>query len=114
MSSKNDTKKSPVDPEDIQIDYDQIDVGDIMDQVKKKIEARPGAEADSENETPPGADFALSEEQREEFPVSKAKKLALKLMRPFSPLIKFLVLPVHQELRETVHLLDNLNRRVRD
>ncbi len=36
----------------------------------------------------------------------------LKLMKPFSPIIKLLVLPVHQELRETIYILDRTNKRL--
>ncbi len=33
-------------------------------------------------------------------------------MKPFSPIIKLLVLPVHQELRETICILDRTNKRL--
>lgn len=40
------------------------------------------------------------------------KTVLLKLTKPFSPLIKLLVFPVYQELRETVVSLDRANKRL--
>lgn len=40
------------------------------------------------------------------------KTLLLKLTKPFSPVVKFLILPVYQELRETVITLDKTNKRL--
>ncbi len=43
---------------------------------------------------------------------SRAKRIMLKVMKPFAPVIKFLVLPVHEELRQTILSLDQTNRRL--
>ncbi len=43
---------------------------------------------------------------------SKTKRVLLKVMKPFSPIIKLLILPVHQELRETIYSLDRTNKRL--
>lgn len=43
---------------------------------------------------------------------SRIKRLLLKLMRPFSPLIKLLILPVNEELVRAVRVLDYTNRKV--
>jgi len=102
----------------IQIDYNHIDVSNIMDQIKAQIAERPKAsplelqqplregrsvepqpQPQPENEGPAG-------------PRSRAKRIMLKVMKPFAPLIKFLVLPVHEELRQTILSLDRTNRRL--
>jgi hypothetical protein len=100
---------------DIKIDYDNIDVADIMDQIKKKIAAQPKKEPEpplvesdyipyavSPPEMPPEASGVKS----------KIKALMLKIMKPFSPLIRLLVLPVSHELAETVKTLDLTNKKL--
>ncbi len=115
MNKKMDKNDGPLESKDIRIDYDNLDVSDIMDQIKKKIDARPKDESAS-----PASDKNMQSESPLDLPefensgpsLSKAKRVLLKLMRPFSPIIKFLVLPVHQELRETIHILDGTNKRL--
>ena len=100
----------------IRIDYDNIDVDDIMSQIKALTEAGGGegsspetAEAGTRGEPPPpqhpdgegGGGLK-----------AKLKTIVLRMMKPFSPLIKFLVLPVHQEAREALRLLDQTNRQM--
>ncbi len=100
---------------DIRIDYKNIDVADIMNQIKKKIAAQPKKEpelplvesdyvpyAATPPEMPPEASGARS----------KIKALLLKIMKPFSPLIRLLVLPVSHELAETVKTLDLTNKKL--
>ena len=100
---------------DIKIDYENIDVADIMDQIKKKIAAQPKKEpelplvesdyipyATTPPEMPPEASGVRS----------KIKALLLKIMKPFSPLIRLLVLPVSNELAETVKTLDLTNKKL--
>lgn len=110
-----DKKDDQFDSGNIRIDYDHLDVADIMDQIKKKTDAhRKNESADlaSEEDVRPNSSLN-SPEFEENGPVpSKVKKLLLKLMRPFSPLIKLLVLPVYQELRETIQTLDRTNKRL--
>jgi len=115
MSKKMDKKDGQFDPGDIRIDYDHLDVGDIMDQIKKKTDAhRKDESADFVSDEDVRPDSSLNAPEIEESgpDSSKAKKILLKLMRPFSPIIKLLVLPVYQELRETIQTLDRTNKRL--
>jgi len=110
-----DKKDDQFDSGNIRIDYDHLDVADIMDQIKKKTDVhRKNESADLASEEDVRPDSSLNSPEFEESgPVpSKAKKLLFKLMRPFSPLIKLLVLPVYQELRETIQTLDRTNKRL--
>jgi len=100
---------------EIKIDYENIDVKDIMTQIKRKIVSQPKKEPEQEirkeelrpstgpysHEPPEGSEMKL-----------KIKRILLKGMKPISPLIKLLVLPVHEEVRETVLNLDRTNRRI--
>jgi len=43
---------------------------------------------------------------------SRLKSMLLKFTRPFSPVIKLLIFPVHHELTETVRKLDNTNKKL--
>lgn len=101
--------------EDIHIDYENINVEDIMEQIKKKIAGRP-KDLESDSEPASGLQpFPSSggDESGEAFPPpSRMKTLLLKLTKPFSPVVKFLILPVYQELRETVITLDKTNKRL--
>ena len=101
--------------EKIKIDYDNVDVADLMAQIKSEIARRPKPtlqerlhEERSEQSPPPpswGGEEAVA-------PRSKIKRILLRIMKPFSPLIKLLVLPVHEELRQTIISLDRTNRRL--
>jgi hypothetical protein len=101
--------------EEIKIDYENIDTEDIMGQIRKKIAGQP-RKLELEQPVPPeySASPAPIPPQTEESSGRKAKikNLTLKLMRPFSPLIKFMVLPVHQELRDTIQNLYKTNQRL--
>ncbi len=115
MNKKMDKKVGPLESEDIRIDYDHLDVSDIMGQIKKKIDSRPKDESvSSVSEKKMQAESSLNPPEFEEsgFSPSKTKRRMLKLMKPFSPIIKLLVLPVHQELRETICILDRTNKRL--
>lgn len=115
MNKKMDIKDGLLESEDIRIDYDHLDVSDIMDQIKKKIDARPKdklAGPVSDEKPPPESPLNPSEFEESGLSASKTKKLLLKLMKPFSPIIKLLVLPVYQELRETIYTLDRTNKRL--
>lgn len=82
------------------IDYEHIDVADIMNQIKKKIAERPKEQLQEEFSTSPPQQQAMEYEVQEMVPGArgKIKRLLLKLMRPFSPIIKVLVLPVYEEV----------------
>lgn len=113
-------KENKTGRQDIMIDYDNIDVKDIMDQIHKNAEAAataadPVAQSAKISETgekKPDAETAIPEPERIPFELTGKKKTLLKLMRPFAPLIKLLALPVYHELMETVHNLDYSNRRM--
>ena len=111
MTDKKEQKKF-INEEEINIDYDNIDVADIMDQIKRKIATQPikPAEGDLKNEafySSFGPSPAGSEEPSGT--KAKAKKLLLRVMKPFSPLIKVMIFPVHQE---TQNNFDQTNRRL--
>jgi hypothetical protein len=109
------TNKKKERDEDIVIDYENIDVAEIMDQIRKKIATQPEKPEPEEfipleHSTSTGTSKPPPEEPSGR--KLKMKNFALKLMRPFSPFIKFLVLPVHQELRETIQNLYRTNQRL--
>ena len=91
----------------IEIDYDRIDVARIMDQIKEKIAAEAGGEplaSGSEFAPIPELDFMAGQ--------GRMRRVLLKLMSPFRPLVKLLILPVDEEHRRTVLILDRTNRRL--
>lgn len=99
----------------IEIDYENIDVADIMDQIRRKIAKKPKKPVkEISREEWPFASPSRFPVEPEETPGAKTKikKVLLKIMKPFSPLIKLLILPVHEELRETVRILDQTNKRL--
>ena len=101
--------------EEIKIDYDNIDVEDIMEQLKKRIASQPRS---PEPEPPvhpdyhPTQDPSLSQPEGPLGKKAKIKSIMLKIFKPISPLIKFLVLPVHQELKDTIENLHATNKRI--
>lgn len=101
--------------QEIEIDYENIDVEDIMGQLKAKIARQPSS-PEPESSFYPG-DFSPEGPlpPRPEGPQGKRTKLKnilLKLFKPISPIIKFLVLPVHQELKDTIQNLHATNQRI--
>lgn len=115
MSEDQTQKENKDKGQEIKIDYDNIDVADIMDQIKKRIAAQPKKIREPLLEH---ADYGPFQDPWIEIPPdevrtkSRIKNLLLKIMRPFSPLIKLAVLPVHHELTETIKKLDVTNRKV--
>lgn len=104
MGDKPNNKK-----EDIIIDYDNIDVEDIMRQVKDKIANQP------ESLEPEHAAPQTPLSPQPEGPSGKKTKIKgimLKIFKPIAPVIKFLVLPVHQELKDTIQNLHATNQRI--
>jgi len=98
----------------IRIDYEAIDVEDIMSQLRQKIAARP-ADADESGEGEPSWPDdvpAYAPEPEDPGKMSRLKRILIRIMRPFSPLIKLLVYPVHRELRDTIKILDQTNKRL--
>jgi len=102
---------------DIKIDYDNINVADIMKQIQADdvvFENSVPEESPSPEDNQASSEPSLQIPEPEYLPMvsSKKQRILLKLMKPFSPLIKLLILPVHQELKQTVHSLDYTNRRL--
>jgi len=88
--------------EEISIDYENIDVADIMSQIKKRISSQQksslqGEYLDREESSLYPPEFEAAGEAR-----SKIINLLLRIMRPLSPLIKLLILPVYKELAENL------------
>jgi hypothetical protein len=100
-------------PSGIAIDYDHLDVADIMAQVKKRVAERPA-------EAPPDRPAESLEPWLEGEPSppppsglkGKLKRILFRLMRPFAPVQKLLALPTHRELMETVRKLHQTNLRL--
>ena len=100
---------------EIKIDYENIDVEDIMEQVKNKIASLPkdsepelavqSMPPSSQTSSPPPLDGLPGKKE-------KIKNVLLKIFKPISPLIKFLVLPVHQELKDTIQNVHTTNQRI--
>ncbi|HUU38945.1 MAG TPA: hypothetical protein VMW46_12180 [Candidatus Desulfaltia sp.] len=96
-----------MDQEKIEIDYDHIDVALIMDQIKKKVAVVAGDAPRMSGDDPapiPDLDPAAGQ--------GRARRILLRLMSPLKPLIKLLILPVAEEHRRTVLILDHANRRI--
>jgi len=101
---------------DISIDYEQPDVEDIMRQIRERISSKGTPDpAVSQPAPAPESNSPFPENGEpvwEPLVPSGFKRFLWKLSRPFAPLIKLLILPVHQDLLDTVHRLDYTNRRL--
>lgn len=116
MTEREKQRKNKRGEEGIKIDYDHIDVRDIMEQIKRKV-----AEESKERlkEDIPKEEFYTSQVSFEpggEEPApgikGKIKRVLLKIMKPVSPIIKLLVLPVHEQIMETDRKLHQTNMRL--
>lgn len=109
------SKSKKEEKEDIIIDYNNIDVQNIMAQIKKKVASqrfKTNSLKDSpEKIIPP---YIPSPEKAEENKglKKKIKMFILRGIRPFSPLIKLMILPFHQELVETNQRLEETNQKL--
>ncbi|MEW5901362.1 MAG: hypothetical protein AB1715_07885 [Acidobacteriota bacterium] len=106
-------KESGGEGKPILIDYDRIDVSQIMDQIKRRI----SEEARSEKAAASARAFPAPDAGAERGPGTplsrgRMRRFLLKVMSPFRPLIKLLILPVYEEHREAVEILDSTNRRL--
>ncbi len=111
----NDGKNNQRDEAPIRVDYDHIDVADIMAQLQARIAARPApsGDADAARSRPSAPqEFPPSPVPDEGGGRSRTKRLLLKLMKPVTPLIKLAILPVNEELVRTVRVLDHANRQL--
>jgi len=105
----------------ISIDYDHLDVSSLMDQVKaaaartQASDARSGPAFPAAPGTAPAGPDRTASAPAPGGPAGfkgKLKSIALKLMRPFFPLIRFLGLPLHQDIRETQRSLSETDKRL--
>jgi len=103
------------------IDYDDIDVDDIMKQIKARAgsqpapEEEPSAHSEKPESSPPAQEMELfSGVEEEPGPphLGRLKSVLLKLMRPFAPVMKLMILPVHRQIVEAVYHIDKTNRRL--
>jgi len=131
ISIKRRNKENPMEKKDkkdikpgtsIKIDYDNLDVADIMDQIKRKIASQgetPLREEPSLEEYPTVSPSQMQEQlgmEGEQVPGLKAKLkwIASKFLNPLAPFIKLMVLPVHEEVMETAQSLHQTNLRLDD
>ena len=116
MTERDKEKKNKKKEEDIKINYDHIDVADIMDQIKsnvaKESKEQSKQEIPKEEFYPAHVPFEPGVEEPAPGPKGKIKKILLKIMKPVSPLIKLLVLPVHEQIVQTDRKLHQTNMRL--
>lgn len=111
-------EKSPGGEPAIEIDYDHVDVARIMESVKKTIAGEPRRESDAGllDATSPASPFLpeFEGETGAEFGGRKQriKRILLRLMKPFAPLIKLMILPVYEEQRQILLHLHHTNMRL--
>jgi hypothetical protein len=116
MTETEKERKKKQREEGIDIDYDDIDVAAIMGQIKRKIAEE--SKEDSKDEIPQEESYPdpVRFEPGAEGPVlgvkGKMKRVLLKIMKPVSPLIKLLVLPVHDQVMQTDQKLHQTNMRL--
>jgi len=97
----------------IEIDYDHLDVARIMEDLKARTAATAGPEPSTSAPAPaPAPDPGLRGVNGLPPARGRARGLALRLMSPFRPLIKLLILPVYDEFQQTVGILHNANLRI--
>ena len=97
---------------EIKVDYDNIDVSDIMDQMKKRVASKPKKDREGFRREEHFATHSQLNLEEATGTKGKMKTVVSKVMRPFAPLIKLLIFPVYEILRETIMSLDQTNRRL--
>ena len=104
----------------VTIDYDKLDVAGLMDQVSAAAAKTQAADLRAERAFSSAAaaggqggirPAAAPPEGPAGFK-GKLKAIALKLMRPFFPLIRFIGLPLHQDIRATQLSLSETDKRI--
>jgi hypothetical protein len=106
------TKKGTKDIK-FEIDYEDLDVAEVMSRVKEKsvslggMRKNPGKEVQADVSKVPMNSPSAGVDSK-----SRMKKILQKMMKPFAPLIKLLVFPVHQEVMNALDQLDQTNRRL--
>ena len=109
-------KPSPPGPSkaDVLIDYEKIDAADINAQVQKAAAARAAARAagaEAPQVSPPNAPTPPAAIPPPGFK-NKLKGMAVRLLRPLTPVMRLLALPLHEEIQAVVKQLDAANRRI--
>ncbi len=116
MSPDNDA--APENDLPIEIDYENLDVARIMEAIKNKLAEEARRESAETRAKSPGSasEAPQASETDSLLPLTarraSLKRLLLKIMRPFAPLIKLLILPVYEEQRQTLLSLHNTNKRL--
>jgi hypothetical protein len=111
QQSENRPGKKP----DIEIDYEHVDVARIMDEIKARAAADAAGETTASDTAPDRAlvpDPGLESGDGQPAAPNRVRRLLLKLMSPFRPVIKLLILPVYDEFQQTVRVLHNTNIRL--
>jgi len=108
------TSDNPPAKPDIVIDYDNVDVAQIMNQIKIRVAGAVGDEPSGggASELAGVPDFDLETGDGPPTGRGRVRRILLKVMTPFRPLIKLLMLPVYDEFQQTVRILHNANRRL--
>ena len=106
----------------IAVDYDHVDVADIMAQIEKAAAAAPAPEPgeSASPPAPPSMPMAPGPEAAppaapEPAPAAAKSKLqggAVRLLTPFFPILRLIGLPQHQEIRATQASLHATNVRI--
>lgn len=102
----------------VEIDYDNIDVGRIMEAIKSKVAQEASREGDKALAESPGSASAAPQAAETDSVFAQAgwrggmRRFLLRIMTPFAPLIKLVILPVYEEQRQTLLSLHNTNKRL--
>lgn len=100
------------------IDYEDIDVARIMEDLKKSVAATPPGAPRDETRPPAGSSIPSSPGGGGKGPGEETggrqriRSLALKVMSPLAPLIKLMILPVYEEQRQIFLAIHTTNQRL--
>jgi hypothetical protein len=100
------------------IDYKNIDVARIMEGIKKSVTVPPLGGPRDVVQPSSASGVPASSSRGEEGPGGdtdrrqKIKRVLLKVMSPFSPLIKLMILPVYEEQRQIFLAIHTTNQRL--
>jgi len=106
----------------IAVDYDRVDVADIMAQIEKAAAAAPAPEPGESASPPPPPSTPLDPGPASVPPAAldpapaaakgKLQGRAVRLLTPFFPIMRLIGLPQHQEIRATQASLHATNVRI--
>jgi hypothetical protein len=100
------------------IDYENIDVARIMEDLKKSVAVTPPGAPPNETQPPATSTAPSSRVAGGERPGGepagrqRIRRLALKVMSPLAPLIKLMILPVYEEQRQIFLAIHTTNQRL--